>query len=61
MAPRRKRQEAGRTAKMGETTSAAGQKREPEQQTQVRAGVSCYYLIFVSPKNRNKNDVGEKN
>ena len=62
MAPREKRQEAGRTAKKGDEPSAVGQKREQEQQTQVRAGVSCYFLVFVSQKktNRNTNNVGEK-
>ena len=53
MAPREKRQEAGRTAKKGETESAAGQnKREQEQAKQVRVGVSCYYLICVSSRKK---------
>ena len=34
-----KTQEAGRTAKKGEQTSAAGQKKEQEKATQVRVGV----------------------
>ena len=55
MAPRRKRQEAGRTAKKGDKPSAAGQKRKQEQTKQVRVGVSCYHLIFVSQKQKHEN------
>ena len=59
MAHRRKRQEAGRTAKKGETTSAAGQKNRNNKHRCVW-GVSCYYLSVVSWKEKQKqNDVGE--
>ena len=55
----KKRQEAGRTAKTGDKPRAAGQKKE--QTKQVRVGVSCDYLIFLSRKRKkNKNDVDGK-
>ena len=44
----KKRQEAGRTAKKGETTSAAGHKNKKGTSKKVRVGVSCYYLICIS-------------
>ena len=57
MAPREKRQEAGRTAKKGEK-NAAGRKKRKGTNKKVRVGVSCYYLICISQKT--KNDVDEK-
>ena len=66
MAPREKRQEAGRTAKTGETDrNAAGHKKEKREQAKqgACAGVSCDYLIFISEKRKKKqkNGVDEKN
>ena len=44
-----KRQEAGRTAKTGGTDKSGGtQKRKRTRKTGACAGVSCYYLNFVS-------------
>ena len=55
MAPRRKRQEAGRTAKMGGTIKCGGTtQKEQEKAKQVRVGVSCYYLSYVLFKNNKK-------
>ena len=44
-----KRQEAGRTAKTGKTDKRGGtQKRKRTRKTSACAGVSCYYLSYVS-------------
>ena len=55
MAPRRKRQEAGRTAKMGGTINSGGTtQKEQEKAKQARVGVSCYYLSYVSSKKKHE-------
>ena len=62
MAPRRKRQEAGRTAKTGGTEKSGGtQKRTREQQNRcVWRGVLWLPDLCLLKKKTAKNDVGEK-
>ena len=56
MAPRENHQEAGRTAKTGETDKSGGTQKEKEtSKTSACEGASCYYLIFVSKKKK-KNE-----
>ena len=43
-----KRQESGRTAKTGGTNKNGGTQKERTRKTSACAGVSCYYLNFVS-------------